>query len=51
MDVGEMKCGGVYWIQMAHDRDQRKVLVNPMIKLRVPENIGKYLISYTTRHF
>jgi hypothetical protein len=33
------------WIDLAQDRDQRRVLVNAMKKLRVLQNVGKFLSS------
>jgi hypothetical protein len=36
MDVREIRWDGVDWIDMAHDRDQWRALVNTGLKLRVP---------------
>jgi hypothetical protein len=36
MDLGEIRWGGVDWIDMAQDRDQWRVLVNTVLNLRVP---------------
>jgi hypothetical protein len=36
MDLRETGWDGVDWIELAHDRDQWKALVNTVIKLRVP---------------
>jgi hypothetical protein len=35
MDLREIELGGVDWIHMAQDRDQRKALVNTIISLLV----------------
>jgi hypothetical protein len=39
------------WIDLAPDRDEWRALVNTVMKLRVPENAGKYLSSCTTGGF
>jgi hypothetical protein len=36
MDLGEICCGAVDWIERAQVRDQWKVLMNTMMNLRVP---------------
>jgi hypothetical protein len=51
MDLREIGWGGVDWIDMAHDRDQWRALVNTAMNLRVPENAGKFLSSCTIGDF
>jgi hypothetical protein len=43
MDVREMGWGGIDWIDRAQYRDQWRALVNMVMNLRVPQNIGKFL--------
>jgi hypothetical protein len=35
MDLGEIGCGGVKWIQLAHDRGLWRAVVNAVMNLRV----------------
>jgi hypothetical protein len=45
MDLQELGCGGMDWIDLAQDRDKLQALVNMIMNLRVPYNAGNFLTS------
>jgi hypothetical protein len=47
----ELGWDGTYWINLAHDRDQWRAIVNTVMKLEAPGNIGKLFSSCTTGSF
>jgi hypothetical protein len=51
MDLREIRGCGMDWIDVAQDRNQWRALVNTVMKLRVPQNAGKFLSSYTIGGF
>jgi hypothetical protein len=43
MDLREIGWGGIDCIHLAQDSDQWRALVNTVMNLRIPYNIGKFL--------
>jgi hypothetical protein len=45
VDLRDIGWGGMDWIHLAQDMDQWRGLINMVVNLRVPQNVGKFLSS------
>jgi hypothetical protein len=45
MDLQEMECGSMDWIELVQDRDRWRALVTALMHLRVSQNAGNFLTS------
>jgi hypothetical protein len=45
MDFKEIGCDGVYWTDLAQDRENMHIVVKVVVTLLVPQNAGNFLTS------
>jgi hypothetical protein len=51
VDIQQVGCGGMDWIEVAKYRDRSRALVNAVMNIRVPQNAGNFLTGCTPVSF
>jgi hypothetical protein len=51
MDLHEVGCGGMEWVELAHDMDRWRTLVNGAMNLIILLNAGDFLTSWKSVSF
>jgi len=45
MDLQEVRCGGMDWLDLAQGKERYWALINAVMNLRVPQNAENFLSS------